>query len=50
MLDRRHRARRRRRPLALPGDPLRAGDVVVAIGSSTGLEQLERRLAGRSDG
>ena len=37
-------------PSPAPGDPLRAGDVLVAIGSSTGLQQLERRLAGRSDG
>ncbi|MGY1634942.1 cation:proton antiporter regulatory subunit [Geodermatophilus sp. SYSU D01186] len=29
-----------------PADLLRAGDVLVAIGSQTGLEQLERRLAG----
>ncbi len=29
-----------------PADPLRAGDVLVAIGSQTGLEQLERRLTG----
>jgi TrkA domain protein len=29
-----------------PADLLRAGDVLVAIGSQPGLEQLERRLAG----
>ncbi|MGK5115409.1 MULTISPECIES: cation:proton antiporter regulatory subunit [unclassified Geodermatophilus] len=29
-----------------PADPLRAGDVLVAIGSQAGLEQLERRLTG----
>ncbi len=37
-------------PSPAPGDPLRAGDVLVAIGSSTGLEQLDRRLSGRIDG
>lgn len=30
-----------------PEDPLHAGDVLVAIGSATGLEQLERRLSGQ---
>ncbi|MGY1706029.1 cation:proton antiporter regulatory subunit [Geodermatophilus sp. SYSU D00697] len=30
-----------------PDDVLRAGDVLVAIGSESGLEQLERRLAER---
>ncbi|MGY1637437.1 cation:proton antiporter regulatory subunit [Geodermatophilus sp. SYSU D00742] len=29
-----------------PADVLRAGDVLVAIGSDAGLEQLDRRLAG----
>ena len=29
-----------------PGDELRAGDVLVAIGSASGLEQLDRRLSG----
>jgi TrkA domain protein len=29
-----------------PQDPLHAGDVLVAIGSQTGLEQLQRRLSG----
>ena len=29
-----------------PADLLRAGDVVVAIGSGNGLEQLDRRLSG----
>jgi TrkA domain protein len=33
-------------PSPAPGDQLRAGDVLVAIGSSTGLEQLDRRLSG----
>ncbi len=31
-----------------PADELRAGDVLVAIGSRTGLEQLDRRLSGRT--
>jgi TrkA domain protein len=30
-----------------PDHPLRAGDVLVAIGSASGLEQLGRRLSGR---
>jgi TrkA domain protein len=30
-----------------PGDELRAGDVLVAIGSAAGLEQLARRLSGQ---
>ncbi len=34
-------------PSPAPGDELRAGDVLVAIGSAAGLEQLDRRLAGR---
>ncbi len=29
-----------------PADPLRAGDVLVAIGAQRGLEELERRLTG----
>lgn len=33
-------------PSPAPGDQLRAGDVLVAIGSDTGLEQLDRRLSG----
>jgi len=35
-------------PSPAPGDRLQAGDVLVAIGSATGLEQLDRRLAGQS--
>ena len=35
-------------PSPTPADQLRAGDVLVAIGSSTGLEQLDRRLSGRA--
>jgi TrkA domain protein len=35
-------------PSPSPGDPLRAGDVLVAIGSARGLEQLERRISGRA--
>jgi len=31
-----------------PADLLHAGDVLVAIGSESGLEHLERRLAGTS--
>ncbi|MBN1092990.1 cation:proton antiporter regulatory subunit [Blastococcus sp. TML/M2B] len=31
-----------------PQDELRAGDVLVAVGSRNGLEQLERRLSGRA--
>ena len=31
-----------------PEDELRAGDVLVAIGSRAGLEQLDRRLSGRA--
>lgn len=34
-------------PSPSPGDRLSAGDVLVAIGSAAGLEQLDRRLAGR---
>jgi TrkA domain protein len=34
-------------PSPVPGDELRAGDVLVAIGSAAGLEQLDRRLAGQ---
>jgi TrkA domain protein len=34
-------------PSPSPADELRAGDVLVAIGSAAGLEQLDRRLAGR---
>jgi TrkA domain protein len=34
-------------PSPTPADQLRAGDVLVAIGSSTGLEQLDRRLSGQ---
>ncbi|WP_116450496.1 cation:proton antiporter regulatory subunit [Blastococcus litoris] len=34
-------------PSPTPDDELRAGDVLVAIGSAAGLEQLDRRLAGR---
>ncbi len=33
-------------PSPSPADQLRAGDVLVAIGSGTGLEQLDRRLSG----
>ena len=33
-------------PSPAPGDQLRAGDVLVAIGSDQGLEQLDRRLSG----
>jgi TrkA domain protein len=33
-----------------PEHELHAGDVLVAIGSATGLEQLDRRLSGRADG
>ena len=33
-------------PSPAPSDALRAGDVLVAIGSASGLEQLDRRLAG----
>jgi len=33
-------------PSPSPGDELRAGDVLVAIGSGAGLEQLDRRLSG----
>src|SRR5688500_11773211 len=33
-------------PSPSPADELRAGDVLVAIGSGTGLEQLDRRLSG----
>ena len=31
-----------------PGDHLRAGDILVAIGSQDGLEQLERHLSGET--
>lgn len=34
-------------PSPAPGDELRAGDVLVAIGSASGLEQLDRRLSGQ---
>jgi TrkA domain protein len=37
-------------PAPSPGDSLRSGDVLVAIGSASGLEQLEHRLSGRSAG
>src|SRR3712207_284650 len=33
-------------PSPSPADELRAGDVLVAIGSAAGLEQLDRRLSG----
>jgi TrkA domain protein len=33
-----------------PEHELHAGDVLVAIGSATGLEQLDGRLSGRADG
>jgi TrkA domain protein len=33
-------------PSPRPEDGLRAGDVLVAIGSATGLDQLDRRLTG----
>jgi TrkA domain protein len=33
-------------PSPTPDDALRAGDVLVAIGSATGLEQLDLRLSG----
>ena len=35
-------------PSPAPGDPLHAGDVLVAIGSAAGLEQLDRRLSGQA--
>ena len=34
-------------PSPTPADRLQAGDVLVAIGSGTGLEQLDRRLSGQ---
>ena len=34
-------------PSPTPGDRLQAGDVLVAIGSAAGLEQLDRRLSGQ---
>jgi TrkA domain protein len=34
-------------PSPSPADQLRAGDVLVAIGASSGLEQLDRRLSGQ---
>lgn len=34
-------------PSPTPADHLRAGDVLVAIGSSSGLEELDRRLSGQ---
>ncbi len=37
-------------PSPAPGDRLLAGDVLVAIGSATGLAELDRRLSGRSAG
>jgi TrkA domain protein len=33
-------------PSPAPSDALRAGDVLVAIGSASGLEQLDQRLSG----
>jgi TrkA domain protein len=36
-------------PSPTPADVLHAGDVLVAIGSSSGLEQLDQRLAGTSE-
>ncbi len=35
-------------PSPAPGDPLHPGDVLVAIGSAKGLEQLDRRLSGQA--
>jgi TrkA domain protein len=35
-------------PSPRPEDALRAGDVLVAIGSASGLEQLDRRLSGQA--
>jgi TrkA domain protein len=35
-------------PSPAPAAGLRAGDVLVAIGSATGLEELDRRLAGQA--
>ena len=35
-------------PSPTPADLLRAGDVLVAIGSTTGLDQLDRRLSGQA--
>ena len=35
-------------PSPTPADHLQAGDVLVAIGSSEGLEQLDRRLSGQA--
>ena len=35
-------------PSPTPGDVLRSGDVLVAIGSSSGLEHLDRRLSGQA--
>jgi TrkA domain protein len=37
-------------PSPAPGDPLHAGDVLVAIGAAQGLEHLARRISGRADG
>jgi TrkA domain protein len=37
-------------PSPAPGDRLLAGDVLVAIGSATGLAELDRRLSGRTAG
>ncbi len=37
-------------PSPAPGDRLLADDVLVAIGSATGLAELDRRLSGRSAG
>ncbi len=34
-------------PSPTPADQLRAGDVLVAIGSGAGLEELDRRLSGQ---
>lgn len=36
-------------PSPTPADVLRAGDVLVAIGSGRGLEQLDRRLSGEDE-
>ena len=36
-------------PSPAPGDPLRAGDVLVAIGSARGLAQLDRRISGSAE-
>jgi TrkA domain protein len=36
-------------PSPEPSDPLQAGDVLVAIGSATGLAQLDRRISGAGE-